>query len=306
MADNGKGGSGITVIRVVKKQKGHASHGGSWKVAYADFVTAMMAFFLVMWIMGMEESVKDMVQGYFNNPIGFKKAMSAGKNFTSMANSPTNMNVQRLLLLTRAQEREEFEQVKKQILKKLRSEPELKSVADQVQIIVTDEGLRIELVENAGGQTFFPIASATLRPAALRVLTAIAPELNKLSNGLVVEGHTDAVPSVRPGYSNWELSADRANAARRAVQAAGYDPAKILAVRGYADRDPRVPDNPYDPRNRRLTLLLPFRNQIPSIELGSQTAAATTATHEPPPAPSTPMDIVFRNSARAARAGGTK
>ena len=212
-----------TVIRVVKKKKDHGGHhGGSWKVAYADFVTAMMAFFLVMWIMGMEQNVKDMVQGYFNNPIGFKKAQSAGKNFMSVANSPTNMNVERLLLMSRQEQERQFQEVRQEILLKLEGDDELSGLAAQLEILITDQGLRIELVEDAGGETFFPFSSARLKPSAERLVRVLAPELDALQNGIIVEGHTDAVPYGRRTYSNWDLSTDRAHAARRALEDEGY------------------------------------------------------------------------------------
>lgn len=266
--------NGQTVIRVVKKKKGHGGHhGGSWKVAYADFVTAMMAFFLVMWIMGMEQNVRDMVQGYFNNPIGFRKAQSAGKNFMSVANSPTNMNVDRVILLSKEYQAQQFEAAADAIRDKLETTPDLQRLSEQIEILVTDDGLRIELVEDADGETFFPFGSAELKPSALRILSVMAPELDALSNGVVIEGHTDAVPFGRPGLSNWDLSTDRAHAARRALEKAGYGAGKVLEVRGYADRNPRIADDPFDPRNRRTSMLLPFRlDQIPAIEVGEPVA----------------------------------
>lgn len=270
MTGAGGGGEKPTVIVVKKRKKSHdAHHGGSWKVAYADFVTAMMAFFLVMWVMGMEEGVKDMVEGYFNNPIGFKKAQSAGKNFMSVANSPANMNVDRLILMSKEYQQEQFEEVREQITSKLQGRTDLDELADQIEMLITDQGLRIELVEDGAGETFFPFASAELKPTAERLILLIGPELDALANGVVLEGHTDAVPFGRRDYSNWELSTDRAHAARLALEASGYRASKVLEVRGYADRAPRIQDDPYDPRNRRITMLLPFRDpQTPSIEVG--------------------------------------
>ncbi len=262
-----------TVIRVVKKRKkDHAAHhGGSWKVAYADFVTAMMAFFLVMWIMGMEAGVKEAVQGYFNNPIGYKKAHAAGKNILSVANSPANMNVERLLLLSREAQQRQFESVRQEILDKLETRPDLQEMADQIELEITDEGLRIELIEDAGGETFFPVASSQLKPSAERLILLMGPELDALDNGIVLEGHTDAMPYGRSGYSNWELSTDRAHAARLALERSGYRGAKVLEVRGYSDRDLRIPDEPFDPRNRRITMLIPFRPaSTPAIEIGPE------------------------------------
>ena len=272
------------VIRVVKKKKGHdGHHGGAWKVAYADFVTAMMAFFLVMWIMGMEQGVKDMVQGYFNNPIGFRKAYSGGKHFMSVANAPANMNVDRVVLMSKQYQQQQFEEARGQIMGKLSSDPDLQGLADQIEVVVTDHGLRIEMVEDAGGQTFFPFGSSDMKPAAARLVRAMAPELDRLRNGLVIEGHTDAVPFGRRDYSNWELSTDRAHAAREALEDSGYRASKVLEVRGYADRSPRIEDDPYDPRNRRVTMLLPFREPgPPSVEVGKRDSVVGKRDSVPP------------------------
>jgi chemotaxis protein MotB len=274
MTGQQKNGESPTVIRVVKKKKDHGGHhGGSWKVAYADFVTAMMAFFLVMWIMGMEQGVREMVEGYFNNPLGFKKAQAAGKNILSVANAPTNMNVDRVILLSKEVQQQQFEAVQDEILDKLRSRPDLEQLADQIDMLITDEGLRIELVEDAGGETFFPFGSARLKESAARLISLMGPELDGLDNGIVLEGHTDAVPYGRSGYSNWELSTDRAHAARLALEDSGYRGSKVLEVRGYADRDPRIAEDPYDPRNRRISMLLPFQMDLsPSIEVGPEGA----------------------------------
>jgi chemotaxis protein MotB len=259
MAEKGAGGNKIIVVR--KKKGGHAAHhGGSWKVAYADFVTAMMAFFLVMWIMGMDPAVKDMIQGYFNNPVGYNKTHSGGANVVGTGNSPLSLDAKRLALLSRETQRRRFEEARTEILERLEGTDELKALRAQVEIVITDEGLRIELVEAGDGETFFAFGSASLKPGAARALALIARELAALPNDLMLEGHTDAAPYGRTGYSNWELSVDRANAARRAMEGGGIEGGRVVEVRGYADRELRVPTNPLDPSNRRVSILLPFKD----------------------------------------------
>jgi len=254
---------GKKIIVIKKKVKGHGGHhGGSWKVAYADFVTAMMAFFLVMWIMGMDEGVRNMVQGYFTNPVGFRRAFSGGANPLSVGSSPMSADVQGLMVLSRRDQQQAFEDVAGQIKDKLSRKGLLEDLGADVEIVVTDEGLRIELMETGEEEILFSSGSAELKPRLGSVLATIGEELDKLPNDVVVEGHTDAIPFGRPGYTNWELSVDRANAARRALLAGGLATRHISEVRGYADKKLKVPSTPTDPHNRRISLLLPFKDEI--------------------------------------------
>jgi chemotaxis protein MotB len=250
--------SDVTVIRVVRSPRHGKHHGGAWKVAYADFVTAMMAFFLVMWIVGMETDVKELVQGYFSNPVGFKKAFSAGENPLAAGNAPVAMGTERLQLLAREYERRRFEELRDRIRDRLSSSHLLDQLDAQIEIVVTKEGLRIELIESGAGETFFAFGSAAVKPAARRALELIAPELATVPDNIVVEGHTDAAPFGSAGYSNWELSVDRANAARRILEENRLGSDRITGVRGYADRELRVPSEPLNPANRRISILLPF------------------------------------------------
>jgi chemotaxis protein MotB len=247
-------------IIIVKKKKVHGGghHGGSWKVAYADFVTAMMAFFMVMWILGMNDQAKEAVEGYFSNPVGYKKGYSSGTSPLSSGNSPGQVRSAPMRLIMRSYQQERFEQVGDRIRTRIESARGLGSIAAQVEIIVSNAGLRIELIEGAGGETFFAFGSAVLKPPARIALELIAHELGELSNPVIIEGHTDAALFGRSGYTNWELSADRANAARRVLHTAGLGTERIREVRGHADRDLRVPDNPLDPANRRISIFLPF------------------------------------------------
>jgi chemotaxis protein MotB len=251
---------------VVRKKKvvagGH--HGGSWKVAYADFVTAMMAFFMVMWIVGMDDQTKQAVEGYFSNPVGYKRGYSAGANPLSSGNSPAAVKRPTVRLVVRAYEQQRFEEVSQRLEERLREAQASLGTSTKVEILLTEQGLRIELVEGGSGETFFPRASAELKPTGRLALTLIAGELRGLANALVVEGHTDAAPyGTRSGYTNWELSADRANAARRVLESGGVAGERIAAVRGLADRQLRNAADPLDPANRRISILLPFSEPRP-------------------------------------------
>ncbi|HEX6629500.1 MAG TPA: flagellar motor protein MotB [Gemmatimonadaceae bacterium] len=246
---------------VVRKKKvvagGH--HGGSWKVAYADFVTAMMAFFMVMWIVGMDEQTKKAVEGYFSNPVGYKHGYSAGSNPLASGNTPAAANRPAVRLVIRAYEQQRFQEVSQRLEKKLREAQAAIGLSATVEVLVTEQGLRIELIEGASGDSFFPLGSAQMKPSGKAALRVIAGELQGLTNPLIIEGHTDAAQySTRAGYTNWELSADRANAARRVLEADGVAPTRISAVRGLADRHPRNPDDPLAPSNRRISILLPY------------------------------------------------
>ena len=253
----GKGGDKRPIIIVKKKAHGHAGHhGGAWKVAYADFVTAMMAFFMVMWIIGMDQNVRNSIEGYFSNPVGYKKGYNGGSSPLSSGSSPAMVKTTPVNLLSRKNEEEDLVKKGGEIKEKLR-DAGLTAIGDRIEIIKTSDGLRIELAEGLNGQEFFALASASMTETMKKTLEIIAGELSPLQNPIIVEGHTDA--SQYAGmYSNWELSADRANAARRTMEAAGLNGARVVEVRGMADRQLRNPGNPLDPRNRRITILLPF------------------------------------------------
>lgn len=275
MRDGGK--DRTVVIRVVKKRRAHAAHhGGSWKVAYADFVTALMAFFLVMWIVGMDQNVKRAVEGYFSNPVGYKHGFGSGKSPLSTGNSPAAVHTDIFRTVAYMREEQQFAETRAQIRKAFKGSAALRSVASHVEIVLTRSGLRIELVEGDSGDTFFSRGSATLTGTGHLVVSTIGRELAALSNPIEIEGHTDAAPYGTNTYTNWELSADRANAARRVLEAAGLAETRIAEVKGMADRDLRDPAHPLSPVNRRITILLPF--VIPAAPLGGSDGG------DPPPA----------------------
>jgi chemotaxis protein MotB len=262
----GKDQRPIIVKKVIKK--GHAHHGGSWKVAYADFVTAMMAFFMVMWILGMDEETRKSIEGYFAaTPVGVTQGFASGASPVSVGTSPATQRIQPMKFVSRTAEEGQFRELAEKIEARLEGPDGLGTVAAQIEVVVTEEGLRIELIESEDGETFFPFGSAALQPAAARALKIIGAQLTESSSSpIVVEGHTDSAPFGSAGYSNWELSSDRAQAARRALTSAGISNARIQHVRGYADRHLRKPNDPLDPSNRRTSILLPFSSDMPDLQ----------------------------------------
>jgi chemotaxis protein MotB len=217
--------------------------GGAWKVAYADFVTALMALFIVLWLMGSSARVKQSVSGYFKDPRAF------GRNGTGNSGEGP------------AVKRDSMADIRKQLEQALKEMPEFSRLRSNVAFSVTGEGLRIDLLENEQGM-FFVSGSAEPTPAGEKLLEVLAKEMGRLPNNLVIEGHTDARafrnagPST--GYSNWELAADRANAARRLLHQYGVRPAQVGEVRGFADQRPFNAKDLYDPRNRRVSVVVKF------------------------------------------------
>ncbi len=273
-ADKGKK---IIVVRK-KKVAGGGHHGGSWKVAYADFVTAMMAFFMVMWILGMDDKVKQAVEGYFANPVGYKKGYGAGASPISSGASPAKAATQQVRILMRGAESQAMMRTAAQIKRLITSDASLQQLHAKVDVTVSRDGLRIELVESGDGETFFPVGSTTMKPATVIALQLIAPAIGALANPVVIEGHTDAATyGAGASYNNWDLSAERANAARRVLEASGLAGARVDEVRGMADRRPRVPGNPYAAANRRISILLPYRSPPPGADDGGSGELASTA-----------------------------
>ncbi len=231
-------------IIVLKKKKAHAHrpHGGAWKVAYADFVTAMMAFFLVLWLMSSSNDVKESIAGYFSNPRGFAKTIGTGMSGSGHGITITKKQMPLL--------KEKLEQA-------IRQHPMVGKLKEHVHMTMTPEGLRIELLETDKGM-FFENGRSDPTEGGRNVLVALAHELGKLNNSIMIEGHTDSKPYDGPVYSNWELSADRANAARRIMQADGVRSDQIAEVRGFADQQLRFPTHPEDPSNRRVSIIISY------------------------------------------------
>jgi len=240
---------------IIKKGKGgHGGHhGGAWKVAYADFVTAMMAFFLVMWLVGQSDKVKENVGGYFRDPVKFGKGVAgvlsaeAGSRLKIGKNPDMRRKIEEEV-------KEALNQLGESIRSSIQSDQQFMKFDEQVAIEMTDEGLRIQLIESSN-TPFFERGSSELGPTATALITMIGRQLGNMPNHVTIEGHTDAVNYPDSAqYTNWELSVDRANAARRAMLHGGLQKDQIAEVRGFADRKPRIKLDPTDPRNRRITI----------------------------------------------------
>lgn len=280
MADEGL--RPIIVKRVNKGGGGH--HGGAWKIAYADFVTAMMAFFLLMWLLG--STAKGDLNGiadYFKTPL--KVAMSGGsgagdsssvvqgggKDLTrkdgqvKKADDPQikktyNLQAANLRDVEKELERQEaarLRALKARIEEAIEARPTLKQFRKQMLIDVTTEGLRIQIVDEQN-RPMFALAKAELQPYTKEILFEIGRALNDMPNRLSLSGHTDAKPyaSGEKGYSNWELSADRANASRRALIAGGMDETKVLRVVGLSSAVLFDKQDPFNPINRRISIIV--------------------------------------------------
>jgi chemotaxis protein MotB len=234
-------------IIIVKKKGGHgAHHGGAWKVAYADFVTAMMALFIVLWLMNASKQVQEAVGGYFKDPRGSAKVVGTNKNGTG-----ENIVVKK----------EDMKNLKDALLQSIHHLDPFDKLKNQIEITMTAEGLRIELMESAKG-TFFESGSAKPTPELIDLLKVLSVELGKLPNKISIEGHTDSKPYTGGGnYDNWDLSSDRANEARRIMQSEGIQPDQVSQVRGFADQRLRLPQNSRDPSNRRISLIVQYQVQ---------------------------------------------
>jgi chemotaxis protein MotB len=264
---------------MAKKNRGHGYHGGAWKVAYADFVTAMMALFIVLWILATNTETKAGVAAYFRHPTIFKSGAgfidkqgmqeykqaiekiraeeAADESFPKPAQptqkegpiTPEEMAERGVLAGTA----EVLEQA-------LNSAQDLQKIRGQVSIEFTPEGMRIQL-EDLEAQPLFDLGSPAPTQITRELLTLVAKALATLPNSILVEGHTDARPFSGEGnYSNWELSGDRANAARRILEAGGIDPHRVASVIGYADRRPMLADDPSSQRNRRISIIVCYEN----------------------------------------------
>jgi chemotaxis protein MotB len=237
-------------IVVRRKKVAHAGHhGGAWKVAYADFVTALMALFIVLWLMSADKETQEDIAAYFNNPSG-------PGNMTSTAAAGFG----HALVVPR----EDMNNLGKKIREALLTVPDFRNLKDHVEITVTSDGLRIELMESDAG-TFFQSGKSEPTSTGAALLTKLAEELGKLPNTLLIEGHTDAKPFGGGGqFTNWELSLERAAAARRLMEANGIRREQIGQLRGYADRQLRYPDKPTNAANRRISVIVQYVKPVSS------------------------------------------
>jgi chemotaxis protein MotB len=256
-------------IIIIKKKAGHAAHnGGAWKVAYADFVTAMMALFIVLWLMNSSKQIQNAVGGYFKDPTGTSKLVGS-----DMQGAAENFSLSK----------DNMEQLKQELQTAIRQVPNIEKLQNQIEMTVTSEGLRIELLESAKG-TFFNSGNSAPNTDGQDILILLAKQLGDLPNKIAIEGHTDSKPYPQQNnYGNWELSVDRANSARRLMQQNGIREDQIMQVRGFADQRLRKPAEPLDPSNRRVSLIVQYLNK--KEEPGKPDAAAGKHEAKPPAVP---------------------
>lgn len=306
MAGDAKKLQPIIVKRV--KKGGHAHHGGAWKIAYADFVTAMMAFFLLMWLLGSTtEGDRKGIQDYFNSPL--KVSLSGGsgagdanslirgggtdltkssgqlKRATNEADKNKPYDPNEVRKLQAAAEAERLKSLKQKVEMVLAADPRWKEFQSQIRLDLTRDGLRIQIIDDQK-RPMFDSGSAVVKPYMRELLQAIGGMLTEVPNKLTLEGHTDAQPfsSGERGYSNWELSADRANASRRELLAGGLDDAKVVRVQGLAASVLFDKDDPVSPVNRRISIIVMNREaedrvfgKLPEVTLGGEAAASSPA-----------------------------
>jgi chemotaxis protein MotB len=260
---------GSPPIIIIKKKAGHGGHhGGAWKVAYADFVTAMMALFIVLWLLNTSKPVREAVAGYFKDPAGTADKVGSTKAGAAEA-----------LAITK----DDMPKLKEELEKAISKVPNFEKIKDQIEMTITPEGLRIELLETETG-TFFEVGNSSPSGNGKELLSLLAQELGKLPNHLSVEGHTDSKPYTgRREYGNWELSTDRANAARRLMQHDGLRDDQVSQVRGYADQMLRKRDEPLAASNRRISVIVQNLEPKPEEPEKSNGKPETTAPPQSPP-----------------------
>jgi chemotaxis protein MotB len=322
-----QGGEQLIIVRRGRRKR-HGHHGGAWKVAYADFVTAMMAFFLVMWLIGVgNKQQRAAIAEYFKNPsmtpgtatmappgkmgpggasdsaiqMGGALDMPHGpgkdRRASRAAATPAEVEKQ-----AREQERQRLENLMQQLHAAIEKSQALEPFKDQLLLDITPEGLRIQIVDKQN-RPMFDTGSAMLKPYTVDILHELATFINEAPNKISISGHTDDAQYVgEAGYSNWELSAERANAARRALLGGGLVAEKVARVVGLSDSVPFDKGNPSAPINRRISIIMMTKQaqdaamsqeEASSATTGpSDSSAAATTAPVAPPAPSATLPTV--------------
>jgi chemotaxis protein MotB len=321
------------IIKRIKKG-GHAVHGGAWKIAYADFVTAMMAFFLLMWLLGSTtDGDKKGIADYFGSPLKLALMNSGsgagdaahvikggGEDFTRSSGQvkrgdvkaeKSTINIHQLKSEQTRAEVQRLEEVKKKVEERIAESPKLKALGSQILLEMTPDGLRIQIVDQEG-RPMFASGNPSVQPGMRDLLRAVGEVLSEVPNRLTLEGHTDALPfgSSERGYSNWELSSDRANASRRELIAGGLPEDHVLRVQGLAASNPFDRKDPTAPANRRISIIVMtraaedrlFRTAPEAENEPSSAPPAPQAPAMPNPSPAVvPAESALRSSPAAAR-----
>jgi chemotaxis protein MotB len=259
-------------IIIIKKQV-HANdhHGGAWKVAYADFVTAMLSLFIVLWLLSSSEQVQKAVGGYFSDPTG--RGRDVGNGLKGAGSESLSIR------------KDDMNQLKEKLEQAIKDSTSFQKIKEHVVFTITGEGLRVELLEGESS-TFFETGNSRPTEFGKDLLKKLALEIGKLPNKVTMEGHTDSRPFRGEGdYSNWELSADRANAARRWMVENGMRDDQVTQVRGFADHSLRDPAHPADGSNRRVTLVIMYQSALPQPSGADSPPAAEVVTPTAKPSP---------------------
>jgi chemotaxis protein MotB len=267
---------GKIIIKKVKKISGSA-HGGSWKVAYADFVTAMMAFFLLLWLLSMVSTEKRArMATYFKSFSIFQSSGTSfmeksSEMFSQAGESEDKLNPD----MSGKGQQQKPEEVKETIKQAI--EAQLGDIKDQIMVDVFEGGVRIQLVDKAG-KPMFDVGSSDPTPMATRIMHVIGEQVKSMPNPVSVEGHTDALAfRASATRGNWELSTERALAAKKQLEGFGLNPGRLTRVAGYADKVPLIKEDPEDPRNRRISIILLFPEKEAPISITSAPAGAAPA-----------------------------
>ena len=259
-------------IYIIKKKGGHGGHhGGAWKVAYADFVTAMMALFIVLWLLSTaSKATQQAIAGYFRDPAGTKDKVGGSIVGTG----------EKILV-----SHDNMSQLKQKLENAIKTLPNFEKMKKHIVMTITSEGLRIELTESANG-TFFDSGSPNLSDDGREIVKTLAEQLGELPNKLALEGHTDSSPFANGrNYGNWELSSDRANSTRRLMQQNGIRADQITQVRGFADQRLLKPEAPLDPGNRRISLIVLYQDDTKDAASAGGAADSTTGANDKAAAP---------------------
>jgi chemotaxis protein MotB len=241
-------------IIIIKKKAGHGGHhGGAWKVAYADFVTAMMALFIVLWLLNTSQKTKEAISGYFRDPLGSGKHIGA-QTKGGATSDPAVIKTT-----------DQMKELQKKLEAAVKTIPNFDKMKANIEMKLTDEGLKIELMENSKG-IFFESGKPEPSEVGKQVLVALSKEIGRIPNRVSIEGHTDATPYGSDTYSNWNLSSDRANEARKLMQNDGLASNQVAQIRGFADQALRNSKDPTDPANRRVSLIVQYAGKAPLVE----------------------------------------
>jgi chemotaxis protein MotB len=276
-------------VIVKKKKAAHAAHhGGAWKVAYADFVTAMMALFIVLWLLTQADmKLRQQIAQYFRDPGVLPSGTMINPETTESKSRDPKVMAREIMVVQGDGEEQLLEGQKKaieEVIKKMSEDDvEFAKLRDQVIVQVTDAGLSIQVVDK-GRDLLFDLSSARLKPALVELLKRLAVQLGRLPNHIQIGGHTDSRPfAADAGITNWELAFARANAARRVLETNGLWKGQIHRIVGYADSEPLVPENPLADENRRLSILAERRGPAPARHEGDGEEAPTVLPPDPLP-----------------------